>query len=94
MGNANIKTNPLTTIPGILFIFIAAFMYCLKYILPAFMTLKKEIPYEWYTPLWPIGLGLLLINMNDEYFKRIFNRSEKIVEKVSHTEDTKEEEIK
>lgn len=89
--NANPKHNPVTTGLGVCFILISVVMYLIKFILPAFVVLKQDIPYEWYAPLIPLGLGLLLIYMNDEYFARIFNRSEKIASKVSGTEDKKDE---
>ncbi|MFM6254260.1 MAG: hypothetical protein ACKPEQ_34825, partial [Dolichospermum sp.] len=56
--NVNIKTNPVTTLLGGVFMSISATMYCIKYILPAFFELKSEVPYEWHTPFWPLLLGL------------------------------------
>lgn len=84
--NANPKHNPVTSILGGVFILISGAMYIIKYIMPVFIVFKQELPYEWYTPLCPLGLGLLLIFINDEYFMRIFNRGEKIVSKVSGTD--------
>jgi hypothetical protein len=84
--NANPKKNPVTTILGAVFMSISATMYGIKYILPAFFHLKAEMPYEWHTPLWPLGLGLFLLFMDDRYFARIFNRTEKIVSKKTDTE--------
>lgn len=88
MENLNPKTNPKTTIPGIAFTLISVVMYCIKYILPAFIVLKEELPYTWWEPLAPLGLGVLLLFMNDDYFSQLFGMSKKIVQKVSHTEET------
>lgn len=85
--NANPKKNPMTTFPGILFLLISALMYVIKYIVPAFVVLKAEIPYEWYTPLLPLLVGIILMFINDSYFERIFNRTEKIVSKKTDTND-------
>jgi hypothetical protein len=84
--NANPKKNPVTTLLGAVFMTISAAMYCIKYVLPAFFHLKSEMPYEWHTPLFPLGLGLFLLFMNDSYFDRIFNRAEKVVKKKTDTE--------
>lgn len=84
--NTNPKKNPVTTLLGAVFMSISATMYCIKYVLPAFIHLKTEIPYDWHTPLWPLGLGLFLLFMNEKYFDRIFNRTEKIVSKKTDTE--------
>lgn len=83
--NANPKRNPMTTFPGIVFLLISAIMYVIKYIVPAFVVLKAEIPYEWYTPLLPLAVGLLLMFINDSYFERIFNRADRIVGKKTDT---------
>ncbi len=88
LENTDPKTNPKTTIPGIAFTLISVLMYCIKYVLPAFITLKEEIPYTWWEPLAPLGLGLLMLFMNDKIFERIFNRADKVVSKVTHTEET------
>lgn len=88
VNNVSVKNHPLTTYPGIAFIFISIGMYFIKFILPAFMTLKKEIPYSWWEPLAPLGLGILLIYMSDKIFERIFNRADRVVSKVTHTEET------
>lgn len=84
--NTNPKKNPVTTLLGAVFMSISATMYCIKYVLPAFIHLKSDVPYEWHTPLWPLGLGLFLLFMNEKYFDRIFNRTEKIVSKKTDTE--------
>jgi hypothetical protein len=86
INNADPKKNPVTTLLGAIFITISAMMYCMKYILPAFIEFKQELPYEWYTPIWPLAIGVLLIFINDRYFDRIFNRAEKIVSKKTETE--------
>lgn len=83
--NINPKKNPVTTLLGGLFIIISAVMYVIKYIVPAFFVLKTEIPYEWYSALIPLSIGVLLIFINDKYFDRIFNRAEKIVSKKTDT---------
>lgn len=85
--NTNPKKNPVTTVLGAVFMGISAMMYLIKYVLPAFIHLKNEMPYEWHTPLWPLGLGLFLLFMNDSYFARIFNRTEKIVSKKTDTDE-------
>jgi hypothetical protein len=86
LDNANPRKNPVTTLLGAVFMSISATMYCIKYVIPAFFHLKSELPYEWYTPLFPLFIGLFLLFMNEEYFDRIFNRAEKIVNKKTDTE--------
>jgi len=83
--NVNPKRNPMTSWPGVLFIFISAVMFVVKYIVPAFFILKQEIPFEWWGPMIPLGIGILLIFINDEYFAKIFNRADKIAGKKTDT---------
>lgn len=86
LENANPKKNPVTTLLGAVFMTISATMYCIKYILPAFIHLKAEVPYEWHTPLFPLGLGLLLLFMNEKYFDRLFNKGESYLGKKTGSE--------
>jgi hypothetical protein len=86
INNADPKKNPVTTLLGCVFVSISAAMYGIKYILPAFMEFKQELPYEWHTPVWPLLIGILLIFINDSYFNRMFNRAEKVVSKKTDTE--------
>jgi hypothetical protein len=86
INNANPRHNPVTTVMGCVFITISAVMYVMKYVLPAFMEFKQELPYEWYTPILPLIVGIVLMFINDSYFARIFNRAEKIVSKKTETE--------
>jgi len=83
--NANPKRNPFTAVMGILFMSVSLFMYVFKYFVPVLVVMKQEIPYEWYVPIIPLGLGLLLFFMNDDYFGKIFERFEKIVGKKTDT---------
>lgn len=83
--NANPKRNPMTSWPGVLFIFISASMFVVKYIVPVFFVLKQDIPFEWWGPTIPLGIGILLIFINDEYFSRIFTRVDKIAGKKTDT---------
>lgn len=91
--NANPKRNPVTSVIGGVFLLISAAMYIVKYIVPAFFVLKQEIPYEWYGPIIPLALGVLLAFLNDEYFARIFNRGDKILAKRTETADKIVDEI-
>ncbi len=84
--NANPKKNPITSLIGGVFIMIGALMYVVLYIVPAFVILKQEIPFEWYTPIVPIVIGVVLVFLDDAYFARIFNRTDKIVGKKTDTE--------
>jgi hypothetical protein len=86
IDNVNPRHNPVTTVLGCVFVTISAVMYVMKYVLPAFMEFKQELPYEWYTPLLPLTVGIVLMFINDNYFNRIFNRAEKIVSKKTETE--------
>lgn len=86
IDNANPKRNPVTSLLGSLFVAISMGMYTVKYIIPAFFMLKQEIPFEWYTPILPLLIGIVLIFINDEYFARIFNRADKVVGKKTDTE--------
>jgi UDP-N-acetylmuramyl pentapeptide phosphotransferase/UDP-N-acetylglucosamine-1-phosphate transferase len=83
--NINPKHNPVTTLLGGLFIIISAAMYVVKYIVPAFLILKQDIPYDWWLPLIPLIIGLVLVFMTDEYFAKIFNRVDKIAGKKTDT---------
>lgn len=84
--NADPKRNPWTSSVGLVFLTISAVMYVMKYIMPAFIEFKQELPYEWYTPLFPLGIGILLIFINDTYFAKIFNRVDKVAAKKTDTE--------
>jgi len=83
--NANPKKNPMTSWPGVLFIFISAVMFVVKYIMPVFIILKQEVPYDWWAPTVPLAIGILLVFINDDYFSRIFNRADKIAGKKTDT---------
>jgi len=85
IDNVNIKRNPVTSIIGGIFLLITALMYVVKYIIPAFVVLKQDIPYEWYIPLVPLLIGIVLIFINDDYFSRIFNRVDKVAAKKTDT---------
>lgn len=87
IDNTNPKHNPITTILGGLFLLISASMFVVKYILPAFIVLKQEVPYEYWAPLIPLVIGLVLIFITDEYFGRIFNRVDKVAAKKTDTND-------
>lgn len=84
--NANPKRNPMTSWPGVLFILISAGMFIVQYIVPVFFVLKQEIPYAWWVPIVPLGIGILLIFINDQYFERIFTRVDKVASKKTDTE--------
>jgi hypothetical protein len=83
--NANPKRNPYTSFPGLVFICISAAMYVVKYLVPAFIELKADVPFDWYVPLIVLFIGLLLMFINDDYFARIFNRADKIAGKKTDT---------
>ena len=84
--NANPKRNPMTSFLGGIFIMIGAMMYVVLYIVPVFVVLKQEIPYEWYIPIIPIMIGVILVSINDQYFERIFSRADKVAAKKTDTE--------
>lgn len=84
--NVNPKRNPVTSVLGCVFVVISGGMYIIKYMVPAFFMLKQEIPFDWYTPILPLLIGLVLIFINDDYFARIFNRADKVVGKKTDTE--------
>ena len=86
IDNINPKKNPITSILGGVFIIISAVMFVVKYIVPAFVVLKQEIPYEWYGPIIPLAIGILLVFIDDNYFARIFNRADKVTAKKTDTE--------
>lgn len=86
IDNADPKHNPVTTIMGGVFILISGGMYIVKYIVPAFVVLKQEIPYDWYIPIIPILIGILLVFINDNYFAKIFSRADKVAAKKTDTE--------
>lgn len=92
--NINPKKNPVTSFFGILFLTISLVMVCLKYIVPSFVVLKQEAPFEGWHILVVVFLGLLLFFMNDNYFGRIFNRVDKISARRTETSDSIVDEIK
>lgn len=92
--NLNPKKNPVTSIFAGVFIMIAAAMYVVKYLVPAFVVLKQDIPFEWYVPLIVLSIGILLAFINDQYFARIFNRADSYAAKRTETPDKIIEEIK
>lgn len=92
--NINPKRNPVTTFLGGVFIAISAGMFIIKYLVPAFVVLKQEIPFEWYGPIIPLAIGILLVFINDDYFARIFNRADSVVAKRTETDGKIVEEIK
>lgn len=85
-NNVSVKRNPITTVFAILLMIVGFMMYAIEYVFPAFMVLKKDISSPWWAPLSVFGVALLLAFMNDGYFAKLFNRADKVVEKVSHTE--------
>lgn len=85
IDNANPKKNPVTSFFGGIFLSVSVTMFCVKYIVPVFVVTKAEVPYEWYVPVVPLIIGLALIFMNESYWERIFNRTEKIIEKKTDT---------
>lgn len=89
LENTNPKHNPATSGLGVLFMFISIAMYSIKYILPAFMTLKNDVSYDWYAPMIPLSLGLILLFMTDDYFAQIFGIGKKIIEKKTGTDEQK-----
>lgn len=84
--NVNPKRNPYTSLIGVLFLLISAMMLIVQYIVPVFFVLKQEIPYSWWVPFIPLGIGILLIFINDEYFAKIFSRVDKVAGKKTDTE--------
>lgn len=92
--NLNPKKNPVTSIFAGVFILISAIMYVVKYIVPAFVILKQDIPFEWYVPLIVLAIGILLAFIDDNYFARIFNRADRVVAKRTETNDKIVDEIK
>ncbi len=84
--NMNPKKNPVTSVLGGVFILISAVMFIIKYIVPAFVILKQDIPFEWYGPVVPLAIGILLVFIDDAYFARIFNRADKVAAKKTDTD--------
>ncbi len=89
MENLNPTKNPKTTIPGYIFIGIATIMFSIQYILPAFIELKQEPSYPWWTPYALLAIGVTFLFLTDAYFERIFNRADKIAAKRTETDDQK-----
>ena len=92
--NFNPKRNPVTSLIGGAFLLISAAMYIVKYLVPAFVVLKQDIPFEWYVPLIVLAIGILLIFINDSYFARIFSRVDSIAAKRTETPGKIVDEIK
>ncbi len=84
--NVNPKKNPYTSVTGVVFLLISAAMFIIKYLIPAFVVLKQDIPFEWYGPIVPLAIGILLVFIDDAYFARIFNRADKVAAKKTDTE--------
>lgn len=77
--NINPNHNPLTTLFGCGFICISAGMYITKYLMPIFIVFKQDVPYEWYIPIIPALIGIVLFFINDIYFNKILNRLLKFI---------------
>ncbi len=86
MENLNPTKNPKTTIPGYIFISISTVMFCIQYILPAFIVLKQEPAWPWWTPYVLLSIGVMFLFLTDAYFERIFNRADKVVAKKTETD--------
>jgi len=85
--NANPKKNPVTNVIGYLFLLITFMMYTTKHVIPAFVILKAELLFEWYIPLIPLTIGIVLIMyVNDTFSERIFEVIKGIVKKKTNTE--------
>lgn len=63
--NISVQKHPITTIPGMLFIFLGFLMYAL----PMFITVKKDFTENWYIPLLVITIGAVLIFSPDTFIK-------------------------
>jgi hypothetical protein len=92
--NVNPKKNPVTSIGAILFLLVSVAMSVVKYLVPAFVVLKQDIPYPGYYILIGVGVAILLAFLDDKYFARLFGRFDKVMAKRTETEDKVVEEIK
>jgi hypothetical protein len=72
-NNLNPYKNPMTTWPGILFVILSFAMYAIKYLAPLFFVLKQPISYNDYIPALILFIGLVLMFMTDDLFKRIID---------------------
>lgn len=77
MKNLNPKQNPITTVFGILFLLVGLLIYSL----PLFIEVKKDFTESWYTPLIPIGLGVILLFSPDS----LVNGIKRIIETKTQT---------
>lgn len=80
MENLNPKKNPITTIPGMLFIFLGLTMYAA----PMFVTVKKDFTEIWWVPLLVITVGTVLIFSPDKFVKgadKVIDKGEDILGK-------------
>lgn len=87
MENLSPTKNPKTTIPGYIFIGISTVMFVIQYVLPAFMVLKQEPVYPWYTPWYLLGAGIILLFLTDAIFERIFSVAISFFKKKAAIED-------
>jgi hypothetical protein len=78
LENANPKTNPITTILGIVMCTIALCMW----VAPMFVTLKKDISDSWYIPTGILMAGLLLIIAPDKVGAAISKFMDKEADKI------------
>lgn len=65
--NCSVKTNPLTTVLGLLFVFVALALF----IVPVFYEVKSST--EWFVPASIGILGLVLIGSPDTVFDSLSN---------------------
>jgi uncharacterized protein YacL len=87
INNANMQRNPVTTMGGILGLAIAFIMTLIKYVFPYFIALRQEVSYDWKAILGVLAVSVLLVFINEDYFRRIFNRGDKYAAKVTKTEE-------
>lgn len=84
--NSNPKKNPITSIPGMMFIFLGLLMYAL----PMFIEVKKDFTEVWYVPLLVITVGVVLIYSPDT----LVRGANKVIDKQTGGNDKQIEEPK
>lgn len=69
--------NIITTLVAISMFGISIFIYIAPYIIKE----ANEIEKDWYVPVIPIIIGIVLLFMSDDTFKKLLNIGEKYIDK-------------
>jgi RsiW-degrading membrane proteinase PrsW (M82 family) len=89
MFTTSVNTKHSTTVLGFIFILLSVAMIVVKYLLPSFIELRVADPYPGWVILIVILVGLILVYMNEDYFRELFGLGKKVAAKKLGVDDEK-----